>query len=310
MEFTKFLDPRNDIVFKDLFGTTKNEDIVIDFINDVMEYEGDDKIKSVHLLQTAQDPIIAAQKRSNVDVLCESNNGKKIIVEMQVRSQKSYKKRAQYYLASSFATQLSKRESARAEAYHEVYNQLMPVVFIAVVDHILFKDKEDHISRHIMLDKKTKEHDLEEFSFAFVELPKFKKEIHELDGVLDRWCYFLKHAEETREDEVAAIVGQYPHIQRAYEAVNKFSWTTEQLAAYKEEEQRIIDNIDADDTLLEQGRAEGKAEGEAKGKAEAEATMVCNMHQDGMLPATIAKYTALSVQEVTRILSEKSAKAL
>jgi predicted transposase/invertase (TIGR01784 family) len=173
----------------------------------------------------------------------------------------------------------------------------MPVVFIAVADHVLFKGKEDHISRHIILDKKTKEHDLEEFSFAFVELPKFKKEIHELTGVLDRWCYFLKHAEETREDEVADIVGQYPHIQRAYEAVNKFSWTREQLAAYQEEEQRIMDNIDADDTLLEQGRAEGKAEGKAE--------MVCDMHQDGMPPATIAKYAKLPTEEVARILSEK-----
>ena len=66
MEVTKFLDPRNDIVFKDLFGTTKNEDIVVDFINDIMEYEGDDKIKGVHLLQTVQDPIIAAQKRFRI----------------------------------------------------------------------------------------------------------------------------------------------------------------------------------------------------------------------------------------------------
>ena len=296
MEVTKFLDPRNDIVFKDLFGTTKNEDIVVDFINDIMEYEGDDKIKGVHLLQTVQDPTIAAQKRSNVDVLCERNNGKKIIVEMQIRSQKSYKKSAQHYLATSFAEQLSERESRRAETYHEVYNQLMPVVFIAVVDHVLFKGKEDHISRHIILDKKTKENDLEEFSFAFVELPKFKKKIHELEGVLDRWCYFMKHAEETREDEVDDIVGQYPHIKRAYEAVNKFSWTPEQLAAYEEEEQRIIDNVDADETLLEQGRAEGEAKGEAE--------MVCNMHQDGMPVSKIAQYAELSAQEVERILSE------
>ncbi len=302
MEVTKFLDPRNDIVFKDLFGTTKNEDIVVDFINDVMEYEGDEKIKSVHLLQTTQDPKIAARQRSNVDVLCESNNGKKIIVEMQIRSQKSYKKRAQYYLASSYATQLTKRESEKAEAYHKIYNKLIPVVFIAVVDHILFKDKEAHISWHTVLDKKTHEHDLEEFAFTFVELPKFKKKIHELDGVLDRWCYFMKHAEETREDEVANIVGQYPHIKRAYEAVNKFSWTPEQLAAYEEEEQRIIDNIDADDTLLEQGIQQGIQQGIEQGITKGKTEIVCNMHQDGMPPATIAKYVELPIQEVERIL--------
>ena len=39
MLFSKFLDPKNDYAFKRIFGTEKNKDILIDFINAVVEFE-------------------------------------------------------------------------------------------------------------------------------------------------------------------------------------------------------------------------------------------------------------------------------
>lgn len=40
MAFSKFLDPKNDYLFKRLFGTEKNKDILIHFINSVLHLEG------------------------------------------------------------------------------------------------------------------------------------------------------------------------------------------------------------------------------------------------------------------------------
>ena len=40
MALSKFLDPKNDFCFKQIFGTEKNKDILIHFLNDILKYEG------------------------------------------------------------------------------------------------------------------------------------------------------------------------------------------------------------------------------------------------------------------------------
>ena len=84
MALSKFLDPKNDIAFRKVFGSEKHKDIVIHFINDILELKGNDQIENVEFLSPIQDPEIASKKQSIVDVLCKAKNGIQIIVEMQV----------------------------------------------------------------------------------------------------------------------------------------------------------------------------------------------------------------------------------
>ena len=58
-----------------------------------------------------------------------------------------------------------------------------------------------------MLDKKTLEQDLKDFSFSFLELPKFKKTQQQLITMTEKWAYFFKHAAETSEAEIPQLVG-------------------------------------------------------------------------------------------------------
>lgn len=43
----KFLDPKNDIAFKKIFGTEKNKDILIHFLNDMITFKERSPIKEV-----------------------------------------------------------------------------------------------------------------------------------------------------------------------------------------------------------------------------------------------------------------------
>ena len=53
-------------------------------------------------------------------------------------------------------------------------------------------NKKAYKSSHITLDKVTYEHDLKDFSYTFVELPKFNKTIEEAKNhIEDIWFYFL-----------------------------------------------------------------------------------------------------------------------
>mgnify|MGYP002628543092 FL=1 len=182
MALSKFLDPKNDVAFKKIFGSEKHKDILIHFINDVLELKDNDQIYEVEFLSTIQDAEIASKKQSIVDVLCRDKNGVQIIVEMQVAPTKGFEKRAQYYAAKAYSRQLNKGQEADG-----LYENLKAVIFIAIADYIVFPDKTEFKSEHVILDKNSHEHDLQDFSFTFVELPKFKKEkIEELDTTLDK----------------------------------------------------------------------------------------------------------------------------
>src|SRR5437868_7089853 len=66
----RFLDPKNDVAFRKIFGTEKNKDILIHFLNDVVKFGKGAEIKDVTFLKTIQDPEIKEKKTSIVDILC------------------------------------------------------------------------------------------------------------------------------------------------------------------------------------------------------------------------------------------------
>lgn len=285
MALSKFLDPKNDIAFRKVFGSEKNKDIVIHFINDILGLKGNDKIENVEFLSPIQDPEIASKKQSIVDVLCRDKNGVQIIVEMQVAPTKGFEKRAQYYAAKAYSGQLNKGQKQDGK-----YHNLKEVIFIAIADCIIFPDKKEYKSDHVILDKKSYEHDLKDFYFIFVELPKFNKnDISNLETIVDKWCYFFKHAPETSEEDLINLIGLDLIIEKAYEALNQSNWSEPELMAYDEETKRIRDNIAAMDYQYDKGRAEGKIE------------IALNLLRQNLSLDVISSATGLSHDELTKL---------
>ncbi|KJV74963.1 Rpn family recombination-promoting nuclease/putative transposase, partial [Orientia tsutsugamushi] len=93
MHLSRFLDPKNDVAFKKIFGSEKNKDILIHFLNDILLFEGNRKIIEVEFLGTILDADIASKKESIVDVLCKDKNGAQYIIEMQVDPTQGFEKR-------------------------------------------------------------------------------------------------------------------------------------------------------------------------------------------------------------------------
>ncbi|WP_342271340.1 Rpn family recombination-promoting nuclease/putative transposase [Candidatus Tisiphia endosymbiont of Parasteatoda lunata] len=318
MTISKFLDPKNDVAFRRIFGSEKNKDILIHFINDVLELKGSDKIKEVTFLPTIQEPEIAAKKQSIVDVLCKDENGVQLIIEMQVSPQEGFEKRAQYYAAKAYSRQLNKgkKEGAR-------YIDLKSVIFIAISDNIIFKDKVFYKSDHIILDKDSYSHDLKDFSFTFIELPKFKiTDINLLTNIIEKWCYFFKHADETSEEDLRKLIGSDEVIERAYEELNQFNWTEEELLTYEQETKRIMDNKASEAYLIETAKAEGIQIGEtrgiqigetrgiqigkAEGKAEQNIAVAKKMLAKGSDPAFISTITGLDEDFILSLTNSKA----
>ena len=279
----KFLNPKNDSAFKRIFGSEKNKDILIHFLNDMLG-RNTNPVEEITFLPTVQDPETAALRSSTVDVMCKDTEGNQFIIEMQVDGKPGFEKRAQYYAAKAYVRQSQKGVQ---------YPDFKEIIFLAITDFTLFPDKAAYFSHHIILDKETNEHNLKDFSFTFLELPKFKKKKEALKTMVEKWAYFFKKAEDTTLQDLPLIVGSDTIIQRAFEQLDQHSWTDAELRYYDSVEMKQMD----DQVLLKKVIEEGMLEGEIKGKIEVAKKLL------GMaLPLTdIATATGLSEEEVQKL---------
>ncbi|WP_353275019.1 Rpn family recombination-promoting nuclease/putative transposase [Wolbachia endosymbiont (group A) of Ennomos erosarius] len=265
----------------DALGTEKNRDILIHFLNDTLGFTDKSAIKDIEFLSTIQDPDIAAKKQSIVDVLCRDENVVQVIVEMQVAKTKGFEKRAQYYAAKAYSRQADKGDQ---------YHNLKEIIFIAIADCILFPNKSEYKLDHVMLDKDSYEHDLKDFYFTFIELPKFPKtKEDQLESIVEKWIYYFKYADETSEKELERIIGSDIIIKKAYEELNRFNWSEKEFIAYEQEIKRIRDER----AVLEQKLDDAKKEG----KIEVAKTMLANNVDINI----IVQSTGLSINEIEKL---------
>ncbi len=289
MALSKFLDPKNNYAFRRIFGTEKNKDILIHFLNDILGRTGEAKIEEVTFLSPILDPEIAAKKESIVDVLCRDSTGVRFICEMQVARTTSFEKRAQFYAAKAYSSQAGVGDQ---------YQNLKEIIFIAITDFVLFPNKPRYKSDHVTLDKIDHEHDLKDFSYTFIELPKFPKtKEDQLENIVEKWCYFFKYASETSEKDLRKIVGSDVIIGKAYDELVGYNWTDDERAMYEWAKKNEDDNV----SCLKQSRIEGREEGIEEGRKVREIEMAKAMLAEGMDVTTVTRLTGLSIEEIEKL---------
>jgi predicted transposase/invertase (TIGR01784 family) len=285
---SKFLDPKNDVAFKKIFGTEKNKDILIHFLNDMITFKERAPIKDVTFLKTVQDPEIVANKTSIVDILCRDENENTYIVEMQVAKEKGFEKRAQYYASKAYISQMHVGGE---------YQNLKEIIFLAISNFIMFPKKKHFKSNHVILDKESHENDLKDFSFTFLELTKFDKDLDHLSNMVEKWSYFFKHAEETSEKDLKKLIGDDQIIERAYEELNRFSWNEAELLTYDQAEKYESSYY----ASLAQKFDEGEQVGIEKGEKAASLKIAKNLLKLGLGYEQIQAGTGLSKEEIETI---------
>ncbi|MDR2046210.1 MAG: Rpn family recombination-promoting nuclease/putative transposase [Rickettsiales bacterium] len=262
MALSKFLDPRNDLCFKKIFGTEKNKNILIHFLNDILGFAEASAIQEVEFLSTIMDPEIASDKQSIVDVLCKDSIGNRFVIEMQLARDKGFEKRTQLYAAKAYSRQLDKSGNCI---------DLKKVFFIAISNCNLLPEEVGYISTHNIRDIKTNGHYLKDFQFVFIELPKFtKSKVEQLESIVDRWLFFFKYAEETTDEDLKKIAEKAPI--------------------------RIMD-LRKEEAILEYRLDFAKEKGIEKGKIEVAKAMLAN----NVDVNTIVKYTGLSISEIEEL---------
>ena len=214
----KFVDVKNDVAFRKIFGSENKTVIIISFLNAVLNLDGQDKITSVTLVNP-QLPRIRGEKASIIDVRAKDMRGRSSIIEMQVAEKYGFAKRVQFYSSKEYASQIDRGDDNTI---------LNPVYFIGILSFKFFSNK-NYFSKHLTVDKETGECTFDDIKFRFIELPKFKKKEDELVTVIDKWTYFIKKASKL---EVIPSNTDDEGLLAAYEEAKKHNWTKEEYDAY------------------------------------------------------------------------------
>ena len=215
----KFVDVKNDVAFRKIFGNENETEILISFLNAILKLSGNDRIKSVSIANPYQFPRVAGEKASIIDVRAIDNRGRQSVVEMQVADADGFDKRVQYYACRDYSMQIDRGEK---------YPLLKPTYFVGILDFNYF-DGKDYLSHHIIVNGETYEHKLKDIQFTFVELKKFNLQVNELKTLIEKWVFFIKNAEDL--DVMPENVDD-KGLKEAYKHADRHSWKKEELIAY------------------------------------------------------------------------------
>ena len=91
------LNPFTDFGFKYLFGTEKNKDLTIGFINIILKEELESPIDEIEFLKNELIPSVEETKRPVIDILCRTKDGVRYIIEMQNHYYRYMFDRLMYY---------------------------------------------------------------------------------------------------------------------------------------------------------------------------------------------------------------------
>ena len=280
----KFINPKTDYAFKKIFGSAQSKDILISFLN-ALVYEGNSIIEDLEIINPNLPPRVQGLKDTYLDVKAKLNDGTLIIIEMQVLNVQSFGKRVLFNAAKTYAFQLQRGEG---------YRMLKSVIALTLTDFEMFPQRNHFTSRFVYREVSDgslyPENDIE---LLFVELPKFTKELEQLETITDKWIYFIKSARSLTG--IPDNMGDNPELQRAFEIANQANLSPEELEDFERREMFIYDQQGAVNLGMEQGRQQGR---------EQEKLAIATKLLDVLDDEAIAKTTGLNLEAIKNLRGE------
>jgi len=183
----KYINPFTDYGFKRLFGEEPNKDLLLDFLNELLKEE-QGTITELTYLKNEKLGVTELNRKAIFDLYCTNEKGERFIVELQKTKQKFFKDRTIYY--STFPIQ------DQAKVGSDWDFRLEKIYTIAILDFEFDEDKQ--YPNKFRYDVKLTELELKEvfsdkLNFIYLEMPKFNKQIDELETRFDKWLYLIKN---------------------------------------------------------------------------------------------------------------------
>lgn len=289
-EDKKILDPKNDVVFQKIFGSPENEDILLSFLNALLENTDKENIEKIEYVDTKLSDIDAIDDKIGIlDVRVITDRGFHINVEIQLINRYNMINRTLFYWSRLYSSQIKKGEN---------YKNLSRTITINILNFSYINSLKFHSVYHLWEDeeKKMLTNLLE---IHFVELPKFLDESPKLDNNLNKWLAFLT---KTPEKEVREM--EESSIKRAITVLDMLSSDPETVRLAELRMKKILDERSMLEGAREEAMAAGRAEGLAEGKMEEKEKVAINLLKLGISEEIISEGTGLSIDEIKNIKAQ------
>ncbi|MGL4848986.1 MAG: Rpn family recombination-promoting nuclease/putative transposase [Clostridium sp.] len=234
----RLLKPEVDFVFKKIFGNEKKPEILISFLNAVMENE--EKIVSVKIQGTDIGKEHIEDKYSRLDIKATTNKNEKINIEIQVKNEYNMIKRSLYYWSKMYEEDLKEGQN---------YNSLKRTICINLLSFNYLKNDRYH-NGYRLKEMVTGEELTDIQEIHFIELPKLKENEEEVSTMLEAWISFIKNPESKR---VEALEMKMEEIRKAKEELEQLSADKEQREIYLRRKMAISDRVSDLENAEEKG---------------------------------------------------------
>ena len=277
----ELLDPKNDYVFKRIFGEKGDEDILMSLINAILK--GNPTIKELELLNTEYPKEGVITKGCQFDILAKTDNNVTINIEMQYRRNSNIRDRIIYY-----SDRLNVGEYKVGQKYGE-----KKVISIWIFAENL-TDREEPISEIFPCFKENKNDKWEVFTenkrIIIFELKKYKTTDYNYKDILTNWVNFLQEPNILENNPLKINNNELDKAIVKLEYISK-----------KDEERYIIDSFTDYERDYYNDTKTAKEEGLKEGLKEGKIEMAKKMLKEGLDLNLISKLSDLSVEEIKNL---------
>ena len=285
------LDPKMDFVFKNIFGSEKNPNILISFLNATLKPK--DLITSVEIKNTDLNKGYIEDKFSRLDVKATTSNNEIINIEIQLKNEYNMIKRSLYYWSKLYSEQLNEGED---------YSILKRTICINILNFKYLKTRKFH-SGYRLKEIYSNEELSDVAEIHFIEIPKLEEGSDEKD-MLVAWIEFLKDPES---EKVRSLEMSIDEIRQAKDELIRMSNDDTQRELYEMRAKTLKDKISALNEAgrkgMQKGMQKGIKEGMQKGEKKKALEIAKSMIDMGLDKKTISKTTGLDLSEIEKLIN-------
>lgn len=290
-----------DFAFKKLFGTEVNKDLLISFLNALLQ--GKEQIKDLKYINTENLGSQEFDRKAVFDVYCETEDGQRILVEMQKADQQYFKDRSIFY--STFPI--------RDQAVKGYWDYRLNAVYTIGILNFSFDDDDPEYYHHEvkLVDTYTQKVFYDKLTYIYLEMPKFQKSEHELETMFEKWLYAIKHLASLMERPAVLREKVFHHLFSQAEIAR---FNPQERMNYEESLKNYRDWYSVMETAqikgeavgydrgyekgMEKGKEEGIEIGIEKGEHLKNIENARNFKQLGVDVSIISQATGLSITEI------------
>lgn len=272
----RLLDPRNDFVFKRIFGSEENKDILLTFLNRTFMETNEPPLTDIILMNPYTEKHAPQDKQSILDIKAQTIDGKLINIEIQLFNRYDIEKRTLYYWSKMYSDQLVEGQP---------YRELKKCVAINILDFPYLPNGQYHNVFHLR-EQRSSISLTDDLEIHFMELPKLDTLTVPVEGGLVNWLLFLKGVDKSTWE---VLTMNEPMLKKAMTTLEFLSQDTEARRLYEARQKYLHDEA----SMIEGA----KAEGERKKAIE----IAKNLLDSGVDVAVIASSTGLAKNDIEKL---------